>query len=549
MVTLISFVILIGILIFVHELGHFLAARMGGVGVLKFSLGFGPKIFGKKIGETEYVLSWIPLGGYVKMLGESGTEELPPEDEKRSFTKQPTWKRLLIVFAGPFFNFILAVVIFAIVYMYGIPNLTPVVGPMPADSVAREAGIISGDKIISINDKKISFWDEIDPIIKESGGHEVKVVFKRGSEEKTVMIKPKLSKVKNIFGSEETTYLIGISPASNVLAIIGEMQPDSAAKTAGLAAGDKIISINDQKINYWDEIRPIITASKGNDVEIVVQRGNEEKTIKVKPKLSKVKNMIGEEENTYLIGISAAGSIHTVIGDLPSDSAAKEAGLLSGDRIISVNDKKIAHWDEIKQVISESKGGEIKIIVQRGDEQKTFVVKTKMSGKRNILNKDESIHRLGISPASNEVIERKNPIRAVASSLDKTWELSKLTVVAVVKMVEGAISPRTLGGPIFIAQVAGKQVKEGIVPFIIFMAVLSVNLGVINLFPIPVLDGGHIFFYLIEMVTRREIPVKVREISQQIGFVVLLMLMLFVIMIDIERLNLKPVNDVLKFFK
>ncbi len=363
MVTLISFIVLLGILIFVHELGHFLAARIGGVGVLKFSLGFGPKIVGKKIGETEYVLSWIPLGGFVKLLGESGTEELLPEDEKRSFFKQPTWKRLLIVLAGPIFNFLLAILIFFIVFMYGLPNLIPV---------------------------------------------------------------------------------------------IGQMSPGSSALEAGLVAGDKILALNDEKITYWEEIKPIITKSKGVNIKVVVQRGNEEKIFIVKPKLSKAKNIFGEEESTYLIGVS---------------------------------------------------------------------------------------------PAGNVIIERKNPLMAIVSSIGKTWEISKLTVISVEKIIEGVISPRTLGGPIFIAQVAGAQVKEGLVPFILFMAILSINLGVVNLFPIPVLDGGHIFFYLIEMVIRREIPIKIKEISQQIGFVVLLMLMLFVIMIDIERLNIKPINDVLKFFK
>ena len=363
MTTLIAFIVLLGILIFIHEFGHFLAARLGGVGVQKFSLGFGPKIIGKKIGETEYVLSWIPLGGFVKLLGESGTEELPPEDEKRSFYKQPTWKRMLIVLAGPVFNFLLAIVIFFIVFMYGIPNLLPV---------------------------------------------------------------------------------------------IGQMSPDSAAASAGIAAGDKILTLNGKKITYWDEIKPIIKESKGNDIKVIVQRGSEEKSFTVKPKLSKAKNIFGEEETAYLIGVS---------------------------------------------------------------------------------------------PAGKTVIERKNPVMAMVSSVDRTWEISKLTVISVVKMIEGVISPRTLGGPIFIAQVAGDQVREGIIPFILFMAILSINLGVVNLFPIPVLDGGHIFFYLIEMVTRKEIPMKVKEWSQQIGFVALLMLMLFVIMIDIERLNIKPINDVLKLFK
>ncbi|MGP8154729.1 MAG: RIP metalloprotease RseP [Smithella sp.] len=364
MITLISFIILLSILIFVHEFGHFLAARIAGVGVLKFSLGFGPKIIGKKIRETEYVLSWIPLGGFVKLLGESGNEELPPEDEKRSFFIQPVWKRMLIVLAGPFFNFLLAIVIFTIVFMHGWPTISSVIGEMPKDSVALEAGIRVGDKIISINDKKIV---------------------------------------------------------------------------------------------SWDEIKPIITECKNTEVKVAVQRGNEAKSFNLRPKLSKTKNIFGEEKSDYLIGISPAG---------------------------------------------------------------------------DMLN-----------------AERKNPFDAVFSSLKKTLEVSKLTIIVLIKMLKGDISPKNLGGPIFIAQASGAMAKEGIIPFILFIAVLSINLGVINLFPIPVLDGGHIFFYLIEIVTRREVSVKVREISQQIGFVLLLMLMLFVIFVDVERLNFKVINDIMKIFK
>jgi regulator of sigma E protease len=363
LITIISFIILLSVLIFVHELGHFLAARIAGVGVLKFSLGFGPKIIGKKIGETEYVLSLIPLGGFVKLLGESGNEELSPEDEKRSFFKQAIWKRMLIILAGPVFNFLLALLIFIIVFIYGLPNLTAVVGEVQKESAAFEAGMISGDKVIAIDGHKIVFWEEIKPLIAKGKGKEMEVVIERGAEKKHLLIKPRLSKSKNIFGEDVPTYLIGISPAGNI------------------------------------------------------------------------------------------------------------------------------------------------------------------------------------------IIERKNPWDAIIASVSKTWEISKLTIISVVKMLEGVISPRTLGGPIFIAQVAGAQVKEGIIPFILFMAILSINLGVINLFPIPVLDGGHIFFYLIEIVTRREISVKAKEISQQIGFVILLMLMLFVIFIDIERLNIKVVNDIIKIFK
>jgi regulator of sigma E protease len=363
LITLISFVILLGVLIFVHEFGHFLAARISGVGVVKFSLGFGPKIIGKKFGETEYVLSWIPLGGFVKLLGESENEQLSPEDEKRSFLKQSAWKRILIVLAGPFFNFLLAIIIFLIVFMYGVPNLTT---------------------------------------------------------------------------------------------DIGEVQKGSAAYEAGIIAGDRIINIDGKNITGWEEIRSIINQGKGKRVNIIIEREKEKKNLSVQPKITKSKDIFGDEISAYLIGISPSGKVFT---------------------------------------------------------------------------------------------EKRNPWQASIAAGEKTWEISKLTVVAVVKMLEGTISPRTLGGPIFIAQVAGTQVKEGIIPFILFMALLSINLGVINLFPIPVLDGGHIMFNLIELIARREISVKVKETAQQVGFALLIMLMVFVIMIDIERLDLKPVNEVLKFFK
>jgi regulator of sigma E protease len=363
LISLISVIVLLGVLIFIHELGHFLAARIGGVGVLKFSLGFGPKIFGKKIGETEYVLSWIPLGGFVKLLGESDDESLSPEDEKRSFLKQPTWKKMLIVVAGPVFNFLLALVIFVIIFMYGVPNMTTE---------------------------------------------------------------------------------------------IGEVQKQSAAYNAGIISGDKVISIDGKTIKHWEDLRPVIAEGKGKEAEIIVERQTEKKKFLIKPMAAKSKNVFGEEISTYLIGVAPSGKV---------------------------------------------------------------------------------------------VIERKNPWDASIAACEKTWEISKLTVLAVVKMVEGTISPRTLGGPIFIAQVAGAQVKEGIIPFILFMALLSINLGVINLFPIPVLDGGHIMFYAIEMIMQREISLKVKEIAQQIGFALLAMLMIFVIMIDIERMNLPFINDILKYFK
>ncbi|MEQ8163272.1 MAG: RIP metalloprotease RseP, partial [Smithellaceae bacterium] len=242
-------------------------------------------------------------------------------------------------------------------------------------------------------------------------------------------------------------------------------------------------------------------------------------------------------------------SMTTEIGEIQKDSAAYEAGLAGGDKIISFDGKPIQRWEELRPAIAEGKGRETEIVVERKTEKKRFLIKPKAAKSQNVFGEEVATYLIGVSPSGKTIIEKKNPGEAVIAACAKTWEISKLTVLAVVKMVEGTISPRTLGGPIFIAQVAGAQVKEGIIPFVLFMALLSINLGVINLFPIPVLDGGHIMFYAIEMVIRREISMRVKEIAQQAGFVILILLMFFVIMIDIERMNLPIIKEILKYFK
>ena len=357
-----SVIVLLGILIFAHELGHFWVAKRLGVGVLKFSLGFGPRIIGRKIGETEYLLSLIPLGGYVKLLGESSGEELSRDEEKRSFLKQPVFKRIAIVAAGPVFNILLALLIFTVVNMIGLPALTTE---------------------------------------------------------------------------------------------IGALQPGSPAMEAGIKAGDTIISMDGRTVRKWDEISEIIVSSGGRPLQAIVRRDGGQSAITVVPKLMKAPDAFGETVETY---------------------------------------------------------------------------------------------KIGISPSSRTIVESQNPLSAMATGLKQTWTISKLTVVSIVKMFEGAVSPKTLGGPILIAQIAGAQVKEGVIPFVLFMALLSINLAILNLLPIPVLDGGHLLFYVIELVTGHEVNLRWREMAQQVGFLLLIVLMAFVFMLDIERLDIKFIKDFVRIF-
>ncbi len=348
--NILGVIVLLVILIFVHEFGHFLIAKLSGVGVLKFSLGFGPRLFGRKYGETEYIVSAIPLGGYVKLLGESDKEEISEEDKQRSFANQKASKRICIIAAGPVFNFLFAVVVFWVIYMIGVPVMTTE---------------------------------------------------------------------------------------------IGGIQKGSAAEAAGFREHDRITAIDGRKVATWTDIANFTTKSEGRELAFTIRRGGSEEVVRVKPQLTKVQNPFGESADSY---------------------------------------------------------------------------------------------KIGITPTAETMIRRENPVRAAWSGLEQTWYISELTFLSLVKMIEGVISPKTLGGPILIAQMAGAQVKKGVVSFFFLMGLLSINLAILNLLPIPVLDGGHLFFNLIELVTGREINVKWREIAQQVGFVLLIMLMLFVIYNDIARI-------------
>lgn len=357
MLSILSAIVVLGILIFVHELGHFIFAKLFGVGVEKFSLGFGPKVIGRKIGETEYLLSAFPLGGYVKMVGEG--EELADDavEDPRSFAAKPPSQRIAIVLAGPLFNLLFAAVVFIAVYMIGVPVPT---------------------------------------------------------------------------------------------AKIGEVMKDKPAARAGLKANDVISSVNGKSVGKWDDFAEVVAGSKGQPVDIVVRRGGESLSFRIIPETNTVKNLFGESVSTPLIGVKSS--------------------------------------DE------------------------TFV-------------------------------ERSGPIDAVIKGVSQTWFYMRLTILSLVKIIERVVSFDTIGGPIMIAVMSGQQASAGAVSFFAFMALLSINLGVLNLLPIPILDGGHLFFYTFEMIFRKPVKIKTREVAQQIGLVLLVTLMFFATYNDINRYW----KDIVKF--
>jgi regulator of sigma E protease len=349
--SILSFIIVLGVLIFFHEFGHFLVARLFGVGVEKFSLGFGPRLIGKKVGITDYRISAIPLGGYVKMLGEEPDADIRPEEVPLSFTHKHVAKRMLIVAAGPVFNILLAVIIFFGIFFF-------------------------------------------------SG---------------TFVLKPS----------------------------VGSVKPGSPAFTAGLEKGDLITAINATAINDWDEMAEIINTSKGQNLKLSVRRGDSSRNFSLAPEKVTTKNIFGEDIQRYIIGITASGETYS---------------------------------------------------------------------------KD------------------MNLFQAFSESMIQTYRVSELMVVIIAKLITGDISTDTLGGPIMIAQMAGDSAKAGVGSLISFIALISINLAIINLLPIPILDGGHLLFFSIEAIKGRPVSIKIREIAQQVGMFILILLMILVFYNDISRI-------------
>lgn len=342
--------IALSLLILVHELGHFLVARLANVKVITFSLGFGKKLLKYRKGETEYALSAVPLGGYVKLLGESPDDEVPEEEKNRSYHQKPPLVRMAIAFVGPLFNIIFAFVLFYFVFLSGYSVLSTKVGTVEKDYPAYKAGIMEGDVIVAIEGKPIQEWTELMDVLAAAPARELRFTVRRSEKITDIMITPKEAESKNIFGETATRKVIGIT-ASN-------------------------------------------------------------------------------------------------------DFFTKQENLAS----------------------------------------------------------------------------------AATKAFYQTYNVSKITILGIVKLIQGTISPQNIGGPILILEMAGKQAKEGKKNLIYFVAIISINLGVINLLPIPILDGGHILFYLIEIITRRRLSQKTVEIAQKVGMAVLILVMVFAFYNDLNRM-------------
>lgn len=560
MSTFLAGLLLLAVLVVIHEFGHFIVAKWCGVRVLTFSVGFGPKIASFTRGDTEYCISIIPLGGYVRMYGDQIDEEVPEEEKKYSFLHQPVWKKSAIAFAGPLFNFILPIFLFFFVFLGAESYLKPIVGTVLKDSPAQKAGFLEGDTILAID------GDEVDNFTAAAAGigaHPEEAVQVRilrssavGAKMMELQVVPESVPDPNPLNPGEKIGRIGISPAS-LLPLIS-VAPGSPAYGAGLRNGDVVKSVDGKQISTFEKLVTALHPS----AQLSAQRADAEVTVELTRHVDWRPQVIGGYKKYGIMGetlskgtegwisntrekfsnlsipygISYGG---LMVQDVAPDSVAAGLGLSRGDSIHFLDGQPMTQAQEVIEKFSESP--EIPHVmgyVSQGKAQVAAFRLMKKEGGGMTRAPDQYVLGVvfaqGISPGkigTNQV----GPGGAFLKSLEATKQGFIINLKSLYLMATFQVSADNVGGPIAIFGAAGQAAEQGASVYIFIMCIISIGLGILNLLPIPALDGGHLLMFFLEAIQGRPLSAKTRGIATQIGITLLLMLMGFAIFNDLSH--------------
>jgi regulator of sigma E protease len=546
-----SIVLLLGGLIFVHELGHFIAAKLLGVKVLRFSIGFGPRLFGLTRGETEYRIAALPLGGYVKMAGDDPSEEVSPEDRGRGFLEQPPWRRFVIAAAGPFMNLIFPAFVYFALGLAQNGQLVPGprVGSLSPGSPAAEAGLQPGDRILSVAapggaPTPVRYFADLRDLVSPHAGEPLAFEVERdGRRLSPLTITPARERESNPI---ETTWrgVIGVMPAYSP-AVLAPVAPGAAGP---LQPFDLVVSVNGQKVAHAGQLRRAVEAAGCAPVAMEVLR--EQAVDAPGAKVSTYRAVALADVPTCAAGrptfAVADPSVSTFIAAVAPDSPAEKAGLRRGDALAAVNGHPVRSFRDVNARAAEFKPGqpvELALI----DGRKVTLVPGEHSEIDEVTREPQKKLVVGFFPEQRSIVESSallvervplamGPIEAGRAAVANLNDVVRLTVLGIARIVTGQISFKAVGGPIMLFSIASKAAEEGLQSFLFNMALISVNLGLMNLVPIPVLDGGHLAACLVEVVTRRPLSIRAREIANLVGIILLVMLMIAVFKNDIVRL-------------
>ncbi len=540
MLSVLGFLAVLAPLVIVHELGHLLFAKLFNVKAEAFSVGFGPVVFHRKWGETDYRFSAIPLGGYVKLLGEDPSKELSPEDKKRALGAQAPYKRFFIFFGGPLFNFIWAALVFMVMMALGEPQLSSVVGRVFAGSEAEKAGLLSGDKITEVNNVAVKKFEDLMEQTAAYPNQVVQLKVERPGFDNPIVVPVKTIEEDGYsqYGEEKKVGILdGIYPFPRNTKV-GNSDAKSAAAMAGFQTNDEIVSAFGRDVKSWEEIArwSAEKSSRGVPMVFKVKRGTATEPVQI--------TLNDAGKNWQSLSDLGLHSIEMFIDKPVEGSPAEKAGIKPGDRMVGVSGQKIASFWQLRLAIQDSgeKTGKIKLAVERAGETKEFEITPNATSERDPLLKKKFQYTIGVVPMmsvreADTFMEKEwNPFVLVYKGTARMLDLSGRNLVAIWKMIKGEVSIKTLGGPVLIGKLAGDSLSRGLLEFLRMMGILSIGLGVLNILPIPVLDGGHIAMLLIEVVRGRALSIRQIEIAQQVGMVIVGLIMIVVMRNDLSRL-------------
>jgi regulator of sigma E protease len=545
-------VILVSSLIFVHELGHFLFAKAFGVKVLTFSLGFGPKVLKLRGRETEYCVSLLPLGGYVKMLEASKTDVVLPEDRKRTFESLPVFKRIVIVLAGPAMNLIFPVLLYFGVFVGSGPQLPPTIGIVlpghPADGKLRP-----GDRIMAIDGQEVATFDEVKRIIGKSPAKTLKFTVFRDNRHVDVEVTTEESVQDGELDAKwreldisQRVGTVGIRPSAPA-AVIGVANPESPAYRAGLRTFDIITNVGGVPVRRFMDLTNAISENAGETLPVTYLR-----PVSVPSALGGLADMAVFESGVVALTPDPAGSTvfertgielaDLFLAIVPQDSYLYKAGLRPGDKLLKLDGQEVPASSTFRERVLAAPDKEHRVDYQSARDGRERSGKFRIRREDFIDQQGQAVSRYVIPRhhwvpvAPDDLVEHPAPIRyALEKAVEETISVTRFTLVCIVRLLQGRLSLDSLSGPITIFQIAGEEGRKGTDNFIWVMALLSINLGLLNLLPIPVLDGGHLMFFAIEGMLRRPLPLRAREVAHIVGMAILFALMAIAFRNDVMR--------------
>lgn len=502
LISILGAIFLLGLVIFFHELFHFIIAKLSDVKVLKFSIGFGPALWRKTLGETEYQVALFPLGGFVKMHGES------PEDrdqDPRSYLNKPRWQKACIIVAGPVGNLLLPILALSAMFWTGVTELTPRIQRVEPMTLAAQKGLRAGDEIRFVDGESVRTWSEVEERLPAEGL--MTLVVRRGPDDIGFPIPV-----------DEFAHLspYGYRPVLGI-------QAGSAAWAVGLISGDRVTRVNGAAVETWNEFEERLLSA---EYPLQLDMEREGKPVQA------VLQSAGDRA-----GIEAA---ELYIAQVMPDSPAEKSGLAPKDRILEISGAPIFRWAQLVEKIQAREGETVEIAVLRGTERITVPVEVASARIEEPTGDSKTVGRIGIQPLIDlaepeTILVHAGLIEGVRRGFAKTVEITYLHVRVLSNLIRGKVPLKNIGGPILIIKAASSSAQQGLSPYLMMLSFISVGLGIINLFPIPLLDGGQLMLLGVEAVRRKPLSLRSMEVVQHAGLFLLLSMMVFAFYNDIMR--------------